>query len=338
MSMVAIGYQPPQRVDTVANAIDTPSQSSRTDQPSVDQLVATDIAAGMAERVNLSIAPNVASLSTSLSVANTLSQSGTSGASKPQIIQPTDGSRTIQYYTASAGETVDAVAKQFGISATTIKWANNLNTDALEPGRQLLIPPVDGVMYTAAAGDTVDTIATRYNSNRESIIAYNDLELSGVITGTKLIIPGGNLPETERPGYVAPRPAVTPNSEYGSGQRINSQIARASAGNRYAFGNCTWYAYERRAQLGLPIGSFWGNGGSWGYSAQSAGLAVDGSPAPGAIFVQAGSPGHVGIVESVNSDGTLTVTEMNNYAYGGFNIVNSRTILPGQIGQFTYIH
>src|SRR5690606_16287305 len=61
ITIVAIGYQPPQPnlTDSVANAV-TPqtlaSASSDTSAPSVDQLVATRVAAGIAERAELPIA------------------------------------------------------------------------------------------------------------------------------------------------------------------------------------------------------------------------------------------------------------------------------------------
>jgi surface antigen len=39
--------------------------------------------------------------------------------------------------------------------------------------------------------------------------------------------------------------------------------------------------------------------------------------------------GHVAYVESVNADGSWVVTEMN---YVQFNVINERTIKPGQLG------
>lgn len=337
ISMVAIGYQPPQKTDAVVNAANVQTTNT-TAKPSVDQLVATNVAAGIAERADLPIAPNVASLSISLLAESQLAQNNSNVISKPQIIQPTADSRTTRQYVAVAGDTVSKLAAIYGVSENTIRWANNLSSDAIEAGKTLNIPPVDGTVYTVKAGDTVESIAQKYASNRDRIVAFNDLELSGLNVGTSIIVPGGVLPENERPGYVAPRSS---GSFGGSGYSVvNSQLARTSAGNKYAFGNCTWYAYERRAQLGRPIGSYWGNATTWADNARAAGFTVDRNPEPGAVAHwyayagQSGYAGHVGIVESVNPDGSITISEMN-YLYN-FNRVTSRTLSPSQVS--TFIH
>jgi surface antigen len=61
-------------------------------------------------------------------------------------------------------------------------------------------------------------------------------------------------------------------------------------------------------------------------------------PEVGAIFQNGGGYGHVGIVEAINSDGSLVVSEMNNYAGGGYNWINNRIIPANQVGSFNYIH
>ena len=332
--MVAIGYQPPQKMEAVANAADTTQAGGPQTpaQPSVDQLVATNIAAGIAERAELPIASNVANLSVSLSAESELAQSGNNIVSKPQIVQPTADGREVRAYTAQAGDTIQTIAQRFGISPDTVRWANNLNTDAVEANRQLAIPPVDGVLYTVRAGDTVDSLAAKYSADKNRITAFNDLELGGLTPGLRIMIPGGVLPENERPGYVARR-----STSAGSGfSRINSSIARASVGNKYAFGNCTWYAYERRLQLGRSVGSYWGNAATWAGYARAAGYLVNNTPAVGAVMQNGGGYGHVAIVESVNGDGSITISEMN-YA-GNFNRVTSRTVSAGTAAGFTYIH
>jgi len=341
MSIVAVGYQPPQKVDNVANAaVDTSSSTntaSQSVQPSVDQLVATNVAAGIAERTDLPIASNVANLSVSLAAESQLAQTDSNTISKPQIIQPSADSRSVKQYTSKAGDTTQSVAQQFNISANTVKWANNLSSDAIEPNRQLVIPPVDGIVYTVKAGDTAESLAAKYQADKDRIVTFNDLELSSSLTpGKVIVIPGGVLPETERPGYVNPRSAASQGSYLGGYSTVNAQIAKASAGNRYAFGNCTWYAYERRLQLGRPVGSFWGNAATWAMYARAAGYRVDNTPEVGAVMQNGGGYGHVAIVESVNSDGSITISEMN-YA-GNFNRVTSRTVGAGSVGGYNYIH
>ena len=339
ISLVAIGYQPPQKVDSVANATETPAIASNpnaTPQPSVDQLVATNIAAGIAERAELPVAPNIANLSVSLSAESQLAQNDLNVISKPQIVQPGASSREIKQYTANPGDTAATIAGQFGVTPETVKWANNLTSDAIEAGRTLIIPPVDGIVYTIKAGDTIDSIANKYRADKERIVAFNDLELGGLTPDKKIVIPAGSLPENERPGYVAPRNATRYGAYGGGYSTINAQIARASAGNKYAFGNCTWYAYERRAQLGRPVGSFWGNAATWAGYARAAGYLVNNTPAVGAVMQNGGGYGHVAIVESVNGDGSITISEMN-YA-GNFNRVTSRTVSAGDAAGFNYIH
>ncbi len=345
VSLVAIGYRPPAKEDlsvaSVGAEATTPiATTTALNDTSVDKVMATNVAATLAETTDLPVMNNVANLSQSLAVESTLSQNDTNVITKPQVIQLTASSRTAQKYVTVAGDTVQSVAAQFGVSPTTVKWANKLTSDALEPGKELTIPPIDGVIYTVKAGDTVDSIASRYGSDREQLIAFNDLELAGNPTaGAQIIVPGGNLPTEEQPGYVAPRTT----SSYGSysGGYGSSYYGSVSVGNRYAWGNCTWYAYERRAQLGNPIGSFWGNASSWAYVASASGFLVDGNPAPGAIMQNGGGYGHVAIVESVNPGVSVTISEMNGYRFrGGFNRVGHGDIPWGEAvsGYYRYIH
>lgn len=347
LTVVAIGYEPPKQglTDSVANAVATPSitpDQNEAAAPSVDQLIATRVAAGIAERAELPIARNVANLSLSLSVVSELAQVENNVITKPQIIQPEVGSREILTYTTVSGDTVAKLAAQFNISEDTIRWANNLTSDLLEPGKEMQIPPVNGVVYTVKEGDTTAAIAQRYSVDERRMILFNNLE-NGITAGQKILLLDGDLPETERPGYVAPRPVVNYSGQGTFGGIVYGNYRSGSVGNRYAWGNCTYYAYERRAAIGRPVGSFWGNAATWAAAAAASGYVVNNTPAPGAVAhwnaysdPWVGYYGHVGIVESVNEDGTVTISEMNNGAYGGFNIVNRRTIPAGAVSN--YIH
>lgn len=117
-------------------------------------------------------------------------------------------------------------------------------------------------------------------------------------------------------------------------QQSTAHKSIANSGNLYAYGNCTYYAFDRRAQLGRSIGSLWGNANNWGNAAAKSGFVVNNKPEVGAIFQTANGPyGHVGVVESVNANGTVTVSEMN---YKGYNVKSTRTITNP--GAYNYIH
>jgi surface antigen len=88
----------------------------------------------------------------------------------------------------------------------------------------------------------------------------------------------------------------------------------------------------RRHQLGLPCDSYFGNGGQWANSARAHGYRVDHTPSRGAIIVFApgqdgASPiyGHVGIVEAVNGNGTVTTSECGATLHGN-PIIRTRAI------------
>lgn len=339
IAVVAIGYQSPKKVDSQAAALTSQSSAvTATDTNAalaVDQVVATDVAADLASRANLPIATNAANMSISLAAKSELAQTDASAITKPQIIQPNSVRGEIITYTVVQGDTVPSIANKFGISADTIRVVNDLgNSDVVETGKVLTILPTNGLLYIVVAGDTVESIASKFSANAERIISVNNLELSGVTPGQRLIIPDGVKP--------APVVVARPQNQSFGGSRGGSQLNRnlfATAGNRYAAGNCTWYAYERRAQLGRPVGSFWGNANTWASSARAAGYLVNRTPEAGAVLVdQAGYFGHVAVVERVLPNGDVYITEMNNYAYGGFNKVNDRTISAGQAAAYLYIH
>lgn len=285
----------------------------------------------------------VANMSVSLAAKSALAQTSDSVIVKPEIVQATLSNRDVTTYTVKDGDTVQTVAASYSLQPDTIRWANNLTSDTLTTGKALTIPPIDGVVYTVKAGDTPDSVASTYKASKDRIVSFNDLEISGMTTGAKIVIPNGILPENLRPGYQAPtsRPTTVNYGAggIGTGYRVASGISGASAGNKYAWGNCTWYAYERRLQMGHPVGSYWGNAKTWAYYARQDGYLVDRNPTAGAVLVDtSGYFGHVAVVESVSDNGDIVISEMNNYAYGGFGVVDRRTISAGQAGAYQYIH
>ncbi len=98
-----------------------------------------------------------------------------------------------------------------------------------------------------------------------------------------------------------------------------SGINSSPIGNPYAGGGCTDYVWQYFAAQGIYIRNIMpGNGGQWASNGPAQGVLHVVGAAPGVIassfsadFVgYANSPyGHVAIVKSVNSDGTITIKE-----------------------------
>ncbi len=311
--------------------------SSSVDKLSVDPAAATSFAASVADKADLPVASNVANLSISLSAKDALAQTDNTSLAKPQISQLTaTNQRLISSYKTVAGDTVTELAAKFHVSPNTIRWANNLSSDVLEPGKTLRIPHDDGVIHTVKSGDSVTKLANEFSASSERIVLYNDLDLGANLkAGQSIFIPNGNLPGTSSTSTV-PNATSTNVSQPILASADNN--ASASVGNRYAFGYCTWYVYNRRAAIGEPIGSFWGDATSWAYFAQQAGFRVDSNPSPGAVMQLSGGwggAGHVAFVESV-SGGYVNISEMN---YSGWDVVSTRHIpLSKARSNYRFIH
>ena len=98
----------------------------------------------------------------------------------------------------------------------------------------------------------------------------------------------------------------------------------------------------RRHQLGLPAGSHMGDGADWADTARRLGYWVDNTPRVGDVICfargQYGSDatyGHVGIVENVGADGSITTSECGS-VYNGKPF--SRTFTAEQAAQLQFIH
>lgn len=334
IGILTIGYTPSNQQNP--GAINSITNSTER-IPTVDEVASVNVAAAVATTADYLVASNVTERADTVEVKTALAQSTDADyLSKPQFVD--QGARpAVAKYKVQPGENAASVAAAFGLTPQTVKWANNLTSDALSPGQELLIPAVNGIVYTVKAGDTPDSLAAKYKSDRNSIVAFNDAELGGLQPGQLIVIPGGELPTNERPG--AARPSSSGSS---SGGQVSSGFAFGSGpifgGNGYAYGYCTWHAANRRAAVGRPIPNNWGNATTWDEGARAMGLRVDHVPEVGAILQTDGGwggYGHVAFVEQVNPDGSWVISEMN---YVGWGRVSSRSFGAGEAGNYDFIH
>lgn len=113
------------------------------------------------------------------------------------IISRSTRKETIKYIVRS-GETINSLASDFGLTALTLKYANNLSGNTLKVGQELRVPPIDGLYVTIKRNDTLGSIANRYKVNVDDIKKYNGLTANGtIVTGQELLIPGAVMPKTQ---------------------------------------------------------------------------------------------------------------------------------------------
>jgi surface antigen/LysM repeat protein len=236
----------------------------------------------------------------------------------------------VKVYVTQPGDTLQSIAQKYGITTETIVWANNLPSNTIAPGWDLLILPTSGVLYKVTANDTLPDLASYFNADINQIISYNNLsDESDVNTGDILIIPGGTVPApkvapvAKSPEGAKPKPAKV---KLTVGGKVYYEPAPPGiqdlpgAEHQFPWGQCTYYVAEVRHV------TWGGNARSWLTNAAAAGAKVGRTPIPGAIMVSSESRyGHVAVVDTVSGD-SFTVTEMN---YKGLGIIDTRTISLG---------
>ncbi|OGG04241.1 hypothetical protein A2Z33_03765 [Candidatus Gottesmanbacteria bacterium RBG_16_52_11] len=116
-------------------------------------------------------------------------------------------------YAVQQGDTLSGVAEKFGISVDSVKWANDINRDALKVGQELKIPPVTGIIHKVREGETVYSIAKKYKTDAQKIVNFpfndfTDLDTFALSAGQTLVVPDGTIADVPSPVAQA-RPPVT---------------------------------------------------------------------------------------------------------------------------------
>lgn len=242
-------------------------------------------------------------------------------------------------YTVRYGDTLSGIAARYGTTYQNIMKWNDLDSFLILPGQKLNVrgPSTtpsrkthstttkrttntssrNARYYTVQAGDSLSLIASKYGTTYRNIMDLNGLT-------SFLIFPGQQLKVS---GSAAVKPATTPS--YNS-PTFNHQ-------NLYDWGQCTWYVFNKRKEIGLPISTYWWNANAWDDNAARDGYMIDHRPTVGSILQSdLGYYGHVSYVERINGDGSILVSEMNFTAAPG--VLTYRTVPAYLVSSFKYIH
>lgn len=323
--------------DTSANLSAVANAQAATDP--LDQVSSAEIAVHAARLANLDPEETKAVVADADTAAIMMasSQVDEKVIAKPQVVDTSVKTKAdIQKYTAVTGDTVESLAQKFGVTSDSIKWSNGLNSSRIPAGKELYISPIaDGVVYVVQSGDTPESLAQKFNANKDQIVNFNDGEVSGLKQGEAIVVPGGSV----RAAPAARRAAAVPQSTFSWSAK---SVVASFGGNRYPVGQCTFWAANRRAQIGRPIPNNMGNASAWLRAWKVFGFPYGKEPAAGAVIYFPGN--HVGFVERVNDDGSVYISHMNWYGAGddgrrgGFNRVTHMTIPASQVGSYWFLY
>lgn len=126
-------------------------------------------------------------------------------------------------YEVQQGDTLNAIARRYGVSVTQLLEANDLESDRIFVGQKLIIPsyipqavpapvvepaaappppvpPGEFFVYTITRGDTLNSIANRYGVTTRDLIEFNQIEHPDHIrVGQQLRIPTSVVPLATKP-------------------------------------------------------------------------------------------------------------------------------------------
>lgn len=112
------------------------------------------------------------------------------GDENTEIEPPATDNNANITYVVQAGDSLWNIAKKYNISVNELKEYNNLNSNLLSIGQQLLIPNTQNyITYTVKSGDSLWKIANQYGVNVNDLQALNNLTNTTLSIGQILLIP-----------------------------------------------------------------------------------------------------------------------------------------------------
>lgn len=105
------------------------------------------------------------------------------------------------YYTVKSGDSLWSISRKFGVTVNELKEANNLSSNLLSVGQNLIIPGkknnTSSNEYVVKKGDTLYGIANKYNVSVDNLKSYNNLSTDSLSIGQIIKIPDNKVNSNE---------------------------------------------------------------------------------------------------------------------------------------------
>ena len=105
------------------------------------------------------------------------------------------------YYTVKSGDSLWSISRKFGVSVDELKKVNNLSSNLLSIGQNLIIPGkknnTSSNEYVVKKGDTLYGIANKYNVSVDNLKSYNNLSTDSLSIGQIIKIPDNKVNSNE---------------------------------------------------------------------------------------------------------------------------------------------
>ncbi|CDF19921.1 peptidoglycan-binding LysM [Clostridium sp. CAG:609] len=105
------------------------------------------------------------------------------------------------YYTVKSGDSLWSISRKFGVSVNELKKVNNLSSNLLSIGQNLIIPGkknnTSSNEYVVKKGDTLYGIANKYNVSVDNLKSYNNLSTDSLSIGQIIKIPDNKVNSNE---------------------------------------------------------------------------------------------------------------------------------------------
>lgn len=97
------------------------------------------------------------------------------------------------YYTVKSGDSLWSISRKFGITVDELKNANNLSSNLLSIGQNLIIPGKEAQAtsdeYVVKKGDTLYSIAKKYNTSVDNLKSINNIITDSLAIGQIIKLP-----------------------------------------------------------------------------------------------------------------------------------------------------